>query len=388
MTEPSTFPNPANSANRPLSQVSRMTDEFSEDGGNFSTPVRGQVPQSAGEPDISRPGSAQTGVSSRGNWSHRGGEKSYAGSVGAGSTRPPTATSRTHVPSLTASAFYRPMSSQRLQAQRGQRPPSAMTQSTVPGQSVEDEDSPTRIRTGRSVQSLPQSRAQGQGQERPLSRGTDITEFPGGIPESDTVPSLPPGAAAHISRHEDNRRSRPGSEVPLNALSDKSNSKFAGGLDMDRLRSDNVAPEPKSPRTLATLISNRYSKSSLQLRQQGHEKLPSEISTPNFPDAAKETVRKELGKNHQYFQGNTVFCLGGRLQNARDRPINLITAFIIVLPIVLFGVFSAKWLWLHVSPAIPILLAYVFLICFSSFWHASVTDPGVCITLDYIAAWC
>jgi hypothetical protein len=37
----------------------------------------------------------------------------------------------------------------------------------------------------------------------------------------------------------------------------------------------------------------------------------------------------------------------------------------------------APWLWLNVSPAIPILFGYLFLICISSFIHASATDPGV-----------
>lgn len=37
----------------------------------------------------------------------------------------------------------------------------------------------------------------------------------------------------------------------------------------------------------------------------------------------------------------------------------------------------APWLWHNVSPAIPILYAYVFFVCISSFIHASVTDPGV-----------
>ena len=38
---------------------------------------------------------------------------------------------------------------------------------------------------------------------------------------------------------------------------------------------------------------------------------------------------------------------------------------------------SASWTWHHISPAIPIIFAYVFFICFSSFLHGSLTDPGV-----------
>ena len=37
----------------------------------------------------------------------------------------------------------------------------------------------------------------------------------------------------------------------------------------------------------------------------------------------------------------------------------------------------ASWLWHHVSPALPIIFAYLFFICLSSFLHASLVDPGV-----------
>lgn len=38
---------------------------------------------------------------------------------------------------------------------------------------------------------------------------------------------------------------------------------------------------------------------------------------------------------------------------------------------------SAPWLWRHVSPVIPVIFAYIFAVCISSFIHASATDPGV-----------
>ena len=49
----------------------------------------------------------------------------------------------------------------------------------------------------------------------------------------------------------------------------------------------------------------------------------------------------------------------------------------VLTPGVLFFIFSAPWLWYNISPAIPIIFAYVFYICMSSFIHASVSDPGV-----------
>jgi palmitoyltransferase ZDHHC9/14/18 len=80
---------------------------------------------------------------------------------------------------------------------------------------------------------------------------------------------------------------------------------------------------------------------------------------------------------HQYFEGNTFFCLGGRFQNSRQRPINIATGSMIVVPCVLFLVFEAPWHWRNVSPAVPVTFAYLFWLCFSSFVHASVSDPGI-----------
>jgi palmitoyltransferase ZDHHC9/14/18 len=102
-----------------------------------------------------------------------------------------------------------------------------------------------------------------------------------------------------------------------------------------------------------------------------------------------------MGKNYEYFLGNTLFCGGGRFQNSRDKPVNIATGLLVVVPSALFFAFSyvhalcmicgtalillirAPWLWHNISPAIPIVFAYIFYVCFSSFVHASVVDPGV-----------
>jgi len=112
---------------------------------------------------------------------------------------------------------------------------------------------------------------------------------------------------------------------------------------------------------------------------QGREKLSSAASSPGLAsfEANKTALKKNLGSNYQYFNGNTVFFLGGRLQNARSRPINIATAVLFILPSVLYFIFSAPWLWHNISPAIPIIYAYIFYLCLSSFIHGSVSDPGV-----------
>lgn len=52
---------------------------------------------------------------------------------------------------------------------------------------------------------------------------------------------------------------------------------------------------------------------------------------------------------------------------------------------------SAPYLSRHVSAAIPVFYGYLFFVCFSSFVHASVTDPGVRFETsqrsDYFEVW-
>jgi palmitoyltransferase ZDHHC9/14/18 len=74
----------------------------------------------------------------------------------------------------------------------------------------------------------------------------------------------------------------------------------------------------------------------------GHQPLHSNVTSPRYATDPNVAVAKEssLGRNHEYFEGNTIFWLGGRMQNARDRPINIATGVFVVLPAILFFVFS------------------------------------------------
>lgn len=324
--EPSTFPNPTDIGARRLSITSQQTDDFTEYGDNEEAANAAHAAQASRLPDpSSRPSTAQTGITSQGGLSTTTAQgrlpQSYAGSVGAGSNRPATSSSRTHVPSLAASAFYRPISSQRLQAQRNhQRRDQQLPQTPVGRQTPEQTDELDQV-TPRSARKLP----------RPISRGTDITD----VAEADD--DVPPVPAIPIP--ERGTASPDGSEAALQRrFEEKPPNSAPGRLDLSRLKGGNISQAPKSPRSFRSSLRN--SRASFGGRQHGHEKLPSNASTPNFDDATKEIIRKELGKNYEYFTGNTVFLLGGRLQNTRDRPINIFTGIMIVLPVVLFYGFS------------------------------------------------
>ena len=183
--------------------------------------------------------------------------------------------------------------------------------------------------------------------DRPVSRATDVTE----IPDRATANASPSGA--------DTLRSAVDSEAPLQGGgspyrdNDSTPTRHRPThLDLQNT-SSNIQPgkpSPRSPRSFRNsfILPQRNSRNSVPTmrgRQEGHEKLESDPPTPHTitKDAGlKEEVKKELGlgRNYEYFTGNTRFFMGGRWQNAREFPINVGTGLLILIPGVLFFVFS------------------------------------------------
>ena len=220
--------------------------------------------------------------------------------------------SMTHAPSLTSHAFFRPMSSQRLQAQRAARPntgtqeSSRLSSATMDRPSMESNNAATPTSPGRREPTA-----------RPSSRGTDFTE--GDLRDRATSDAGRP--------RNDTLESRAESMMPLHgtarvSLDDGYGKNAATQAD----RSDFPRQTGTTPPAMAAQLEDpeRYSNDTNppHFREKGHPE----------PSA--------MGKNYQYFSGNTVFCWGGRLQNTRDRPINIASAILLLVPIVLFFVFE------------------------------------------------
>lgn len=377
---------------------SRMTDITSDDGEEYkqdisnrdATHTSRQSLQTTGDVQ-SRPDTSTTGVSTRSPWaqlppSRRGAtglsnqRLSMQGGI-SNTGRPQSSaskTSRTHVPSLTQHAFFRPMSSQRLQAQRGgSRPPTMSQQGLSDGESTFD----TNASQAQYCDSyrIPNTTVQDEPEmPPPPSRGTEVTE---------------PETSGRLTSNTSPAHGRPGASSmseSVRPLNKQSNAKFSN-LSIDRIYKPptGLAPPSKSPISFRSglRLTTRENGGSLTPNRSadGREKLNSTASslqltpvgTSRTPDAVAHAQTPNLGKNYQYFTGNTRFGWGGRLQNSRDRPINIVTGLLVILPGVLFFVFSAPWLWHNISPAIPIVFAYIYYVCISSFLHASVTDPGV-----------
>ncbi|KAG0154407.1 hypothetical protein PDIDSM_1788 [Penicillium digitatum] len=183
--------------------------------------------------------------------------------------------SRSHIPSLTAQAFFRPMSSQRLQAHRGTRP---VTKGTISSTDDSTEHGSHNRGSLVSNSTVPQGFQPPADMEAPPSRGTDV-----------------------------------------------------------RLLRDRNQKE-KPPRL--NLGAN-------------YTGLPRRTHHQNRPC-------------HSYHYKTGVMILGA------------VKAMNISPPLARLQVPStAPWLWHNISPAIPIVFAYIFYVCLSSFVHASVVDPGI-----------
>ncbi len=245
--------------------------------------------------------------------------------------------SKSHVPSLAAQGFFRPMSSQRLQAQRLGRPGTAKTRPSI---STEDETRDFETETRPSLSTVRRER-QGafspvqEHEGAPPSRGTEFSE-----------PILPDRAANAGPLGNGTTRSLGDSVRLLNERASSQRQKKPQHLNLPKSykQGDSGDPPLKSPRSFRSGFSlGSKRESSRQQVEAGHQHLSSNATSPRFDATQNPTIVPEtasLGKNYEYFEGNTVFFWGGRFQNARDRPVNIATGILIVLPGILFLAFS------------------------------------------------
>lgn len=336
------FPTPlsaSGSLRAPSIISSRMTDIASEDGDQLpnDAATAGIRPTTAASNDPNRPASAmsaQTRPSTRAPPSRRGiaasgplgglragGNLNGAGASIANSSRPASSmskTSRTHVPSLASQAFFRPMSSQRLQAQRGARP--------FGGNSAPSGDGTNSIGTNTNRHSLATTTTEQQEMSNfqendiaPPSRGTEFTEQ-----EDRATATASPTENATLQSMGD-------SERPLQYHASETNAQHSSPD-----QQGNGLP-PKPSRSFGANFMKRNGP--VYIDSRGHERLSSSNNSQNISKNSGATVSTP-GVNYQYFSGNTVFLWGGRLQNTKDRPINILSGLIVLVPSIIFLAYS------------------------------------------------
>lgn len=310
----------------PSNISSRMTDIDSEDGDDINSkgaftafPALTGTPSGKVVNDQNRPPSAkssQTHPSSRPPLSSRGGAFGGPSGMMWNTNRPMSATSRSsrsHVPSLASQAFFRPLSSQRLQARRNRPTQAGQLRASIDG--ADEVDSNTKEHANRNIDVLPP---------------TGVSELLDKDDESRMEDS--PIGATTLRSNEDSQR-------PLQ------NPALENSTPNPTALSRNNKPATKSSTNQktsvlyqATIVRPARGKASMPNSLRGHER--------TYPEKHSESAQgfqqasPQIGANYQYFLGNTVFFLGGRLQNARDLPINIATGILAVLPSVLFLYYS------------------------------------------------
>lgn len=309
---------------------SRVTD-MSDDGENSQTFTGGSQRGSqtyTGAPS-SHPPQSQPSVSRRGPPPAR---SSVITSISQATSNRPGSSgsrlSRTHIPSLTAQGFFRPMSSQRLQAHRGRPVTKGATESSTEDW---DDDATQNRRSFVSNSTLPQSSIPQE--EVPPSRGTEFTDpiIPdrndsNASPTGNTTTARSLGESARLL-HERERANRPTpAHLNLNLAANYNNA-------------SNHETPPRSSLSFLSLQNRSLRPEHRDGRP--HERLSSAGSSPGSLEKQNRTVNKGgQGKNYEYFTGNTIFCGGGRLQNSRDKPVNIATGIFVLAPSALFFAFS------------------------------------------------
>ena len=248
----------------------------------------------------------------------------FGGSLSA-SSRPESSTSktsRTHIPALTSHAFFRPMSSQRLQAQRGAAQSMRTGASSLGSNTSGSNTNRHSMVTNDTERAEPEGGVYTDAGRPPPSRGTAFTDEDEGdtqnISRNRDVTLGSMGASDAGFQYGQGRFSPPPPTNPTLPLQDKGR-------------------PPKAPRKFSSNFL-RANGGASRSEAQGHKRLSSSGSLP-FTKPPLESQPKP-GINYQYFSGNTVFFLGGRLQNTKDRPINIFSGLVVLIPSILFLIFS------------------------------------------------
>lgn len=324
---PFSMPPHASGSNQAPSIISsRMTDIGSEDGDDInpksaftSFPALTGTSFGTGLNDKNRPPSAkssQTRPSTRPPPSKRGGAFGGPGGMIWNTSRPMSATSRSsrsHVPSLASQAFFRPMSSQHLQARRNRPTEGGHLRTSIDG--ADEVDRNTKDHANRTTD---------------VSPATGVSEFLD-LDDESRMEDSPIGATT-LRSNEDSQRplqNRPlKNSIPTYAGPGRNNKQAASSSRKPNTSVLYQATIVRPAREMATMPNNLG----------GHERNYLE----KYPESAQGFQQEppQKGANYRHFPGNTVFFWGGRLQNARDLPINIATGILAVLPCVLFLYYS------------------------------------------------
>lgn len=201
------------------------------------------------------------------------------------------------------------MSSAKLQAQRG-------------GHGLgEDEEASKRAQQSAQAQKAHQMRLSRLRQSSTVDAHSEILEVAGSVQRSSLGPESP------IAQQGPGRR--------------KTLSEADGGKEFYG-RSVSASPTGHTVRTMHSEGSERplHSANASQASDAPIRQAQRKEERDEKEEETGAGVIEYLGRNYEYFPGNTIICFWGRCQTTRDLPMNLLTAVLILVPTGLFGGYS------------------------------------------------
>ncbi|CAO3598389.1 unnamed protein product [Absidia cylindrospora] len=133
-------------------------------------------------------------------------------------------------------------------------------------------------------------------------------------------------------------------------------------------------PSSSDLNILSSVSTSDTSASAILVKQSRdhHEK-----SSPTDCEEKTDHHPSQRQRNYHSFPGNSIFFCDGRLMTNRTYWTFFIAWVLVVVPSILFGIFTCPFLWSNIHPMIPLMFAYMFILAVASMLKASWTDPGV-----------
>ncbi|KAL1925134.1 uncharacterized protein VTP21DRAFT_17 [Calcarisporiella thermophila] len=151
-------------------------------------------------------------------------------------------------------------------------------------------------------------------------------------------------------------------------------------------RADDIIETPTAPGVAVLLDPKRRSLRVDELRaslESQHRTTPHTAPrTNNAPSSSRpqsnetSTPTVKVSRNYKV-SGRNRFLFGGRMVTSREYWAFLLALGAFLIPSGLFFGFVCPWLWHNISPAVPIVFAYLFLLAFASMLRTSFSDPGI-----------
>lgn len=132
---------------------------------------------------------------------------------------------------------------------------------------------------------------------------------------------------------------------------------------------------PATTTTTPTLPAKKVTDS--QLLPPSVETITTNTSETIPPPLTIKAKRLTKTRNYETYTGKTFFFCGGRFLTSRAFWAFSVSLVLLFGPCILFLIFTCPWLWYHVSPSVPIIFGYIFVLAFASMLKTSWTDPGI-----------